>query len=307
MEVEFELKQGINHVFIPVYVNDKGPYRFTLDTGAQATTISSELTKELGLETTELEGEKFKPLKEKRNLKKTEAKLRIGEEELVTDEVWTMDLGMSVKTDGKNIVKKVVKEGEKSSPQAHPNLEKMIKKTESGDRIMKPIQGGVIGFTTLKNYLLSVDYGSKKLKLKDRSSNFINENLDKMKGFEYIGDTHLVGVPVQINDNEPLLFVADTGAGGTTISKKLYERLDLPLNDMVVKVVGIYGAQETRIAIIDELIVSSNIYNNINAVIMDESLAGPRGKIIENGILGYSVFKDRELIIDYLNQTFAIV
>ncbi|OLS32125.1 MAG: hypothetical protein HeimAB125_12000, partial [Candidatus Heimdallarchaeota archaeon AB_125] len=105
----------------------------------------------------------------------------------------------------------------------------------------------------------------------------------------------------------PFAFVVDTGAGGTTIAKNLYEKLDLPLSDMMVKAVGIHGAQETRIAIIDKLTVSSNTYENINAVIIDESIIGPKGKLIENGILGFNIFKNRELIVDYLNQTCAIV
>ena len=145
------------------------------------------------------------------------------------------------------------------------------------------------------------------MKLESKGTNYINENLDKMQKFEYIGDTHLVGIPVQVNEDGPFPFVVDTGAGGTTIAKNLYEKLDLPLSDMLVKAVGIHGAQETRIAIIDELTVSSNTYKNINAVIIDESIIGPKGKIIENGILGFNIFINRELIVDYLTQTCAIV
>ena len=72
VKIRFGLKPGINHVFIPVYVNGKGPYDFTLDTGAQKTTISSALVDELGLETREVIGEKYEHLKEKRNLKQVE-------------------------------------------------------------------------------------------------------------------------------------------------------------------------------------------------------------------------------------------
>ncbi|MCG3260345.1 MAG: aspartyl protease family protein [Candidatus Heimdallarchaeota archaeon] len=306
MKIEFNLKKGINHVFIPVYVNEKGPYNFTLDTGAQATTLSSSLTEELGLETSELIGEKYEPLKKKRNLKRTEANLRIGTEDLVTDDVWTMNLGFSTKTSGKKIIQTVEADGKKLIRAEHPNIRKMLKTTESGEKVIHATDG-VLGYTTLKNYLLSVNYGTKIVQLIRNDQEFTNTNQDKMQKFEYIGDTHLVGLPVLINGEGPFQFVVDTRAGGTTISKNLYEKMNLPLSDIVAKAVGTHGAQETHIAIIDHLTVSSSTYNDIHAVIIDENIIGPRAKIIENGILGYNIFKERELIIDYQNQTCAII
>ena len=306
MKIEFNLKKGINHVFIPVYVNEKGPYNFTLDTGAQATTLSSSLTEELGLETSELIGEKYEPLKKKRNLKRTEANLRIGTEDLVTDDVWTVNLGFSTKTRGKKIIQTVEADGKKLIRAEHPNIRKMLKTTESGEKVIHATDG-VLGYTTLKNYLLSVNYGTKIVQLIRNDQEFTNTNQDKMQKFEYIGDTHLVGLPVLINGEGPFQFVVDTRAGGTTISKNLYEKMNLPLSDIVAKAVGTHGAQETHIAIIDHLTVSSSTYNDIHAVIIDENIIGPRAKIIENGILGYNIFKERELIIDYQNQTCAII
>lgn len=306
MKIKFNLKEGINHVFIPVYVNDKGPYNFTLDTGAQATTLSSTLTEELGLETNELIGEKYEPLKKKRNLKLIEANLRIGTEDLITDEVWTMDLGFSTKTSGKKIIHTAEVDGKKVIRAEHPNIQKMMKTTESGEKVIHTTDG-VIGYTTLKNYLLSVNYSTRIMQLIRNDQEFTNTSQDKMQTFEYIGDTHLVGIPVLINEEGPFPFVVDTGAGGTTISKNLNEKMNLPLSDIVAKVVGIHGAQETHIAIIDHLTVSSTTYDDIYAVIIDESIIGPKYKIIENGILGYNIFKDRELIIDYPNQTCAII
>jgi len=53
--------------------------------------------------------------------------------------------------------------------------------------------------------------------------------------------------------------------------------------------------------------VSSNTYETVSAVIIDESIIGPRANEIQNGILGYNIFRDKELIIDYINQTCAII
>ena len=306
MKTKFQLKPGINHVFIPVYVNGKGPYNFTLDTGAQKTTISSALVDELGLETQELIGEKYESLKKKRNLKQVEASLMIGTEELVTDEIWAMDLGFSTEVKSKKIIQPSEGNVKEVKRVVQPAIRKMIKTTESGEKLLEPTKG-VIGYSTLKNYFLSINYQTKTLLLEKDSTDFTHNNHDQLQKFEYIGKTHLVGIPVMINGDGPFPFVLDSGAGGTTISKKLQEKMNLPLSDIVVKAVGIHGAQETLMGIIDEMIVSSNTYENVSAVIIDESSIGPRASVIENGILGYNIFRDRELIIDYINQTCAII
>ncbi|MHA2501014.1 MAG: retroviral-like aspartic protease family protein, partial [Candidatus Hodarchaeales archaeon] len=51
MEIDFKLLEGINHIQIPIYVNEEGPFDFTLDTGATATSLSKNLVEKLGIET----------------------------------------------------------------------------------------------------------------------------------------------------------------------------------------------------------------------------------------------------------------
>jgi predicted phosphoribosyltransferase len=306
MKIKFSLKPGINHVVIPVYVNGKGPHNFTLDTGAQTTTISSALVDELGLETQEVRGEKYEPLKEKRNLKQVEASLRVGTEELLSDEVWAMDLVFSTEVKGKKISQASESNGKEVKRVAQPAIRRIITTTKSGKRVIEPTKG-VIGYSTLKNYCLSVNYRTNMLQLEKSSTGFTHDNQDQLQKFEYIGNTHLVGMPVTINGDGPFPFVLDTGAGGTTISKKFHEKMDLPVRDIVVKAVGVHGAQETRMAIIDQMNVASHTYENVSAVIIDESIIGPRATEIQNGILGYNIFQDKEVIIDYINQTCAII
>ena len=274
MKLDFTIKEGINHVLIPVYVNGKGPYNFTLDTGAQKTTISSVLIEEVGLETEELLEEKYRVLKEKRSLKLSKANLKIGNEELNEEEVWVMNLAFD--------------KGPSCNDEKHLTL-------------------GVIGYSTLKNYCISINYRTQILQLERSSKELKNINQEKMNKFEYIEDTHIIGVPVLINDEGPFLFVLDTGAGGTTITKNLAEKLRLPLNDQAVRAVGIYGSQDAQLTTIKKISVSSKTFENVFTVIIDESLAGPRGKLIQNGILGYTIFKNKELIIDYPNKTYALI
>lgn len=307
MKINFNVEEGINHIIVPVYVNDKGPFNFTLDTGAQTTTLSSTLVDKLELKTIELEGEKYKILKESRNLKKSLVNLRIGTEEIVNEEIWVMDLNFATKKEEKKVLhstqlktKKVVQLTEpKKKTQLYPlepKMKKIIHKTD-----------GVIGYSILKNYSLSVNYRTRIMQLERSNSEFTNKHKDKMQKFEYIEDTHLIGVPVLVNNEGPFTFVLDTGAGGTTITNHLADKLKLPLSGIVARALGIHGVQETHVAIIENISISSNTYEDIHAVIIDESLIGPRGELIKNGILGYPIFKEYELIIDYPNQSYALI
>ena len=224
MKIKFDLKPGINHVFIPVYVNGKGPYNFTLDIGARVTTISSALVDELGLETQEVIGEKYEHLKEKRNLKQVEASLSVDSEELISDEIWAMDLVFSIEVKRKKIIQSSENNGKKIKIVTQPAIRRIIKTTKSGERVIEPSKG-VIGYSTLKNYFLSVNYRTRILQLEKNSTGFTHNIRDQLQKFEYIGNTHLVGVPVTINGDGPFPFVLDTGAGGTVISKKLHEKM----------------------------------------------------------------------------------
>jgi len=58
MKVKFELSQG-GHIDIPVYVNDEGPFRFKVDTGAAATALTQSLVEKLDIQTSLDETGKF--------------------------------------------------------------------------------------------------------------------------------------------------------------------------------------------------------------------------------------------------------
>ena len=51
MEAEVKIEISMQHVKVPVSVNGKGPFSFTLDTGASVTTISKRIAEELEIET----------------------------------------------------------------------------------------------------------------------------------------------------------------------------------------------------------------------------------------------------------------
>ncbi|NHK30287.1 MAG: hypothetical protein FK730_02975, partial [Asgard group archaeon] len=50
MELDIKLDPRSRHVHLPVSINNEGPFYFTLDTGAVATTITPKLLENLGIE-----------------------------------------------------------------------------------------------------------------------------------------------------------------------------------------------------------------------------------------------------------------
>ncbi|MHA1576676.1 MAG: aspartyl protease family protein [Candidatus Thorarchaeota archaeon] len=291
MEIEFKLDKGSNHPHIPVFVNGKGPFTFTLDTGASATTISKSLADQLGIET--YKGEKTEarglggavPIKQA-----TLEKLEIGSEVFRNEDVMVLDFEAAL-----------------------------------GDGCGST--SGVIGHTTLKHYVLSVNYPTNKMTLE------ISKTLDdetNWTSFDYVDSTHLVGVPTLLNGQGPFPLVIDTGSGGTIITPQVAENLSLSRDDtkMQLRVVSI-GQEENKEnegsegcengcqgvggrvagypANLDSIRVGPTQQDDHGVAVIDLSSISPGDELIHNGIIGYPFLKEYELIIDYPNQRVAFV
>ena len=50
MEINIRLNPQTRHVYLPISINDEGPFDFTLDTGAVATTVTPKLLKKFRIE-----------------------------------------------------------------------------------------------------------------------------------------------------------------------------------------------------------------------------------------------------------------
>lgn len=162
---------------------------------------------------------------------------------------------------------------------------------------------GVFGFTTLKHCTMSLSYKNESFKLHKGKS---QRNLDWIP-FEYIKDSHLIGLPVHIDENGPYTFVLDTGAGGTVMDPTLAKKLGLDIQPVQGIARGLGGDVQLKMASINSLSVGSAMLTNNQVVILDMTKVSPKGKLIENGIVGYDFLKNFETVIDYPSKRIAFI
>ena len=268
MEIQFKLRKGTNHIHVPVFVNGEGPFEFTLDTGAVKTTLSKSLADKLGLTTYEIVERKLE------GLPAVAAKVnrfQIGSDMFDDEEVLIID------------------------------FQSVLGKCTG-------IMGGVIGYSTLKHYKMSINYPSQTLRLEPSKNNGSKKDDSiKWSQFNYIKDTHMVGVPVSINGQGPFEFVIDTGAGGTVITPKLATELGLDLKSFDGIARGIGGDAKGHLATLNQVSVGGVNVEQHPVVVIDMNKISPKGMLIPDGILGYPFLKQFELVIDYPQQKFAFI
>ncbi len=267
MEIQFKLDKATHHIHVPVYVNGEGPYDFTLDTGAVKTTLSKTLSEKLGLKTYELPDRKMEGLAA---MAAKVNSLQIGSDTFDDEEVMIIDF--------KSVLPGCTDE-----------------------------MGGVIGHTTLKHYKMSINYPTQTLRLEPSSSVSTKDDSIRWSPFNYIKDTHMVGIPVSINGQGPFEFVLDTGAGGTVITPKLANELELNLNPFDGICRGIGGDAEGHLATLDQVSVGGVNVEEHPVIVIDMEKISPKCHLIPDGILGYPFLKQFEFVIDYPQEKFAFI
>jgi len=150
---------------------------------------------------------------------------------------------------------------------------------------------------------MSLNYDEKRFKLSKGNS---DRNLN-WTPFEFIKDSHLVGVPVHINGNGPFDFVLDTGAGNTVITPELASQIGLEPKPVHGIARGIGGDFQLELTEVHKLAVGDAEISYTSAVVLDLSKVSPKGKLIENGIIGYDFLRNFETVIDYPNKQFAFI
>jgi len=290
MKIPLDIGQGSGHPHVPVYVNGKGPYTFTLDTGATATTISPKLAEELGIEPYKVENAlaagvgggkidvKFAKLDS----------FQLGSERVEDEEVLVIDF----------------------------------------DSTLGCFTPGVVGHSFLKHFTLHVDYRTKNMMLEKRNGKESQDDGIQWTDFEYAEDTHLVTVPSYINGLGPFNLVVDTGSGGTVISPQVAEHLGFSeenkIGNLQIKSLtsdseddvsdgcvggcqGIGGFAPGYAVQAAEFRAGSQTQENPILAVIDLKVVSPRGLAIKDGIIGYPFLKDVELIIDYPNKKIAFI
>ncbi|TET08282.1 MAG: hypothetical protein E3J86_10985 [Candidatus Thorarchaeota archaeon] len=268
MEVEVKIKTGMHMVKVPVNVNGQGPFMFDLDTGASATTLTPQLAKKLEISTRPSDRPEARGIGGGIHTEYADATIGIGSLEFEKDEVYVLDVNA------------------------------MLKSASGRD--------GVLGYTTLKHCLMSLSYSKQLFKLSKTDSE-PNHNSIEWSSFEYIMDSHLVGVPVHINGSGPYSFVLDTGAGNTVITPSLAEKLGIDAKAVDGIARGIGGDVELKLAGLESLSVGSVQISNSQGVVIDLNKVSPKGGLIENGIIGYDFLKNFETVIDYPNKRFSFI
>lgn len=162
---------------------------------------------------------------------------------------------------------------------------------------------GVLGYTTLKHCTMSLSYNKQRFRLsKSGSSRDLN-----WAPFDFIRDSHLVGVPVHINGKGPYDFVLDTGAGNTVVTPEMATQIGLEAKPVHGIARGVGGDMQLELAAVDTLSVGDAKISHSQVVVLDLSKVSPKGKLIENGIIGYDFLKNFETVLDYPNKQFSFI
>ena len=162
---------------------------------------------------------------------------------------------------------------------------------------------GVLGYTTLKHCTMSLSYSKQRFKLSKG-----NSALDlNWSPFEYIKDSHLVGVPVHINGKGPYDFVLDTGAGNTVVTPEMAELIGLDAKPVHGIARGVGGDVQLELAAVESVAVGDSEISNTQVVVLDLSKVSPKGKLIEHGIIGYDFLRNFETVIDYPQKQFSFI
>ncbi|MFW9830489.1 MAG: aspartyl protease family protein [Candidatus Thorarchaeota archaeon] len=285
--MKMKLGKDSGHIHLPVYLNEKGPFDFTLDTGAGMTVISKALADQLGIKTyqgskTKAAGVGGKTVPVKSAMMQS---LRIGKATFTDKEIVVIDLG--------------------------PNPETLCGTP------------GVIGHDILQDYILEIDYRAKTVTFdKHLNPQIIEKNGVEWIHFQYVKDTHLMRIPVHINDKGPFEIILDTGASGTVITPSLAAQLGITealpkdiegQNNVQAKgceqgvCPGVGGVATGFGATLKQLSVGTATQENVPVGVINLKIMSPRGEPIDYGVLGYPFLKNYTLVIDYPRSRFAMI
>jgi predicted aspartyl protease len=270
VDVEIQIEGSTNLVKVPVQVNGQGPFTFDMDTGASTTTLSDRLAKKLDIETYEDSRDDARGVGGSVSTRfAIIERMSIGNLVFENEEVYVLDLDTLLGGCG--------------------------------------IHDGVLGHSTIKNCTLSLSYQNRRLKMQTGHSP-LNKTEQKHAWcpFEYIEGSHLLQIPVKINNQGPFGFVIDTGAGSSVITPELADLLNLkrqPINGIAR---GIGGDIKLELAYLDQFSFDSFEQEGMQVAVVDLASVSPRGRLIEHGIIGFDILRQLELVIDYPTKQLAI-
>ncbi len=251
------------------YVNDEGPYRFLVDSGATSTVLSDAVLDHL----------KITPI--------TTATVKC--------------VGGSGKTPTKLCKVSRLKVGELEISN--------LPVASFDNQIFAGLIDGVLGTADLSDFLIGLDYPDKAITLSPRSTqaNFEpkkSTGQGTRTEFRFLGN--LILLPVSINHQPPKNFLFDTGAVTSTLSKRQAAlfgvREDTPDSAVDIQFAGACGVTESVLSVPSVNLTLSSLkldYNQILAVDLKEISKEVQTEI--SGILGGDFFSKYRVTIDYHN------
>ncbi len=286
MQVQFKIEENSGHIHVPIYVNESGPYYFTLDTGAGMTTVSKTLIEKLGMPL--LTDDKLKAAGVGGSVSVMKSKLnhlRIGSDVLENENVAVLDF----------------------------------------ESIFGPMwtSSGLIGHSILKNYRVTIDYRDSTIDLnRDQNLRSEGDELTNWVPLKYVEDTHIIVVPVHINNKGPYDFILDTGSSGTILSPNLVAKLGLDHKSTetthddgsedvnacgIGECPGVGGVAKGYTMKLDRLSIKSAAQEEPIVGIIDLKLVSPRNLKLDQGIIGYPFLKHFKVILDFPNERLGLI
>jgi predicted aspartyl protease len=168
----------------------------------------------------------------------------------------------------------------------------------------KCVGRGVLGYNFVKEFALTIDYGSNLLtftspsdkKRHDRSlPTYVPLRLARQ-------DRPILLVDVLINAQETYQFILDTGASQTVVSPELAQQMSIK-DIKADSIIGAGGTTHSSVGIVKSLSVGEASLRNITVIVADifSTLSQAVGTKFD-GILGFNFLSKFKLEIDYQNE-----
>lgn len=169
----------------------------------------------------------------------------------------------------------------------------------------KCVGPGVLGYNFLKEFVLTIDYGSNLLTFTsptdkkgcDRSlPNYVPLRLARP-------NRPILLVDVFVNAQETYQFTLDTGASQTVVSPELAQQMSIK-DIKVDSIIGVGGTTQSSVGILKSLSVGEASLRNITVIVADifSALSQAVGTKFD-GILGFNFLSKFKLEIDYPNES----
>jgi predicted aspartyl protease len=265
-DVSFRLAGGQNPlILVPVYIEEKGPYEFVLDTGAYRCLLSPEVSSSIGIQP-----------------KSQQQATGIGGTiNISSARVSSLTVGTA----------------------RQENIEVAI--TDELSRLGEAVQSkvdGVLGSNFLKDFRVALDYRRGVVRLERSSIDPPATNARSMTSVAFklaTPEKPLISLPVFVNGRGPFQFFLDTGASRTTLSFALARKLG------IVAIgnrsgTGAGGRIRMLSATLDSLAVGKASISDAPVSVGD--FLGNFDSVIDTrfyGIIGNDFLSRFEVVIDY--------